>query len=80
MTTRYHFDTIESMAMTVRMDQEHDAILTSLANKWGVSKNEAILRAVREASEDLTLRNDAMSAYERVSTKYRDALDRLGSV
>jgi hypothetical protein len=24
--------------------------------------------------------HDAMSAYERVSTKYRDALDRFGSV
>jgi len=35
---------------------------------------------VREASEDLTLQDDEMSAYERVSTKYRDALDRFGSV
>lgn len=66
--------------MTVRLDEKHDSMLNSLAQKWGVSKNEAMLRAVREAADDLTLQSDAMMAYERVSMEYRDALDRLGSV
>ncbi|MFW2513341.1 hypothetical protein ACNI3K_06140 [Demequina sp. SO4-13] len=68
------------MAMTVRMTAEQDAMVTALAKRWGVSKNEAILRAVEEsASND---RTDAAftDAYEHVSGKYRDALDRLGSV
>lgn len=68
------------MAMTVRMTAEQDAMLTALAQGWGVSKNEALVRAVeRVAREDVT---DAAfdEAYEHVSTKYRDALDRLGSV
>lgn len=55
-------------------------MLTALAQGWGVSKNEALVRAVeRVAREDVT---DAAfdEAYEHVSTKYRDALDRLGSV
>lgn len=66
--------------MTVRMTAEQDAMVTALAKRWGVSKNEAILRAVEaSASEDTT---DAafLEAYEHVSDKYRDALDRLGSV
>lgn len=66
--------------MTVRMTDEQNAMVAALAKRWGVSKNEAILRAVEESvSSD---RTDAAftEAYEHVSTKYREALDRLGSV
>jgi len=53
------------------LDEKHDATLDNLAKKWG---------AVRDASKNLTLQNDAMMAYERVSMKYLDTLDRLGTV
>ncbi len=66
--------------MTVRMTAEQDAMLTKLAAEWGVSKNEAIVRAVEAASREDSTDAAFMDAYEHVSGKYRDALDRLGSV
>lgn len=68
------------MAMTLRTTTDSDSAIERLAVRWGVSKHEAVLRAVREADETRRLEDDAMAAYERVSAKYRDALDRLGSV
>ena len=66
--------------MTLRTTPELDSAIERLAVRWGVSKTEAILRAVREADEQRALEDDAMDAYARVSGEYRDALDRLGSV
>lgn len=66
------------MAMTVRMTPEQDAMLTELAKRWGVSKNEAIVRAVAEAVQDDATDAAFLDAYEHVSSRYRDALDRLG--
>ncbi|WP_084038101.1 hypothetical protein [Demequina sp. NBRC 110053] len=66
--------------MTVRMTEEQDAQLTALAQRWGVSKNEAIVRAVDEAVRGESTDADYMDDYEHVSAKYRDALDKLGNV
>lgn len=66
--------------MTVRMTAEQDAKLVALAERWGVSKNEAIVRAVEAAADEDSTDDAFLTAYEHVSTKYRDALDRLGSV
>ncbi len=68
------------MAMTLRTDESQDAAIERLAERWQVSKTEAILRAVLEADSRRRLEDDAMDAYARVSERYRDALDRLGSV
>ena len=68
------------MAMTLRTTPEIDSALARLAALWDVSKNEAVLRAVKEADEAHALERDALEAYARLSVKYRDALDRLGSV
>ncbi len=68
------------MAMTLRPTEQQDAAIERLAARWHVSKAEAILRAVQEADAERRLEDDAMSAYARVSERYRDALDRLGSV
>ncbi|WP_156163722.1 CopG family transcriptional regulator [Demequina subtropica] len=68
------------MAMTLRTTPELDSAISRLALRWGVSKTEAILRAVQEADESRSLEDDAMAAYARVSSEYREALDRLGSV
>ncbi len=66
--------------MTLRTTPEQDAAIEALAKRWGVSKTEAILRAVEEASNGNSTDDAFMAAYEDVSTRYRDALDRLGSV
>jgi hypothetical protein len=68
------------MAMTLRTTPEVDSALERLAARWGVSKTEAIMRAIREADDSRSLEADAMDAYARVTAQYRDALDRLGSV
>lgn len=66
--------------MTVRLDERHDAMLTRLAEAWGVSKNEAIARAVETA--DRTRERDAeIAAISReMADRWRPVLDRLGSV
>jgi|GEM_PF-1627637 len=68
------------MAMTLRTTSEVDAALARLATQQGISKHEAALRAILRDDAQTRLEADAMNAYERVSVKYRDALDRLGSV
>lgn len=68
------------MAMTLRTDSAVEEALARLAAQQGISKNEAALRAILRDDAQTRLEDDAMSAYERVSVKYRDALDRLGSV
>jgi hypothetical protein len=66
--------------MTLRLDERHDEMLARLAERWGVSKNEAVLRAVEAADSGTDLDLDVASAYGRAVFQYRDALDRLGSV
>jgi len=68
------------MAMTLRTNPEVEAALKSLVAAQGVSKNEAILRAILRDRDRLNLDADVADAYESVSTEYRESLDRLGSV
>lgn len=68
------------MAMTLRTTSAVEAALERLAAAQGVSKHEAALRAILRDDAHTRLESDALQAYESVSTRYRDALDRLGSV
>lgn len=64
--------------MTLRTDEELDAALTALAEREGVSKQEAVRRAVLEkyAATDRRARVDAIAS--KVLVDYADALERLG--
>lgn len=66
--------------MTLRTNAEVEAALEALVGAQGVSKNEAILRAILRDRDRLNLDADVLEAYASVSTEYRGALDRLGSV
>lgn len=66
--------------MTVRMTPEQDAMLTELAERWGVSKNEAIVRAVDEAAHDQTQARDVNAISREMKERWGPVLDRLGSV
>ena len=68
------------MAMTLRTEKVHDEAIARLAEREGISKNEAVLRAVQRADAATSIDEDVMAAYARASVEYRDALDRLGSV
>ncbi len=68
------------MAMTLRTDEELERALSELAEAEGVSKQEAVRRAVLE-KRDRTARRSRVDAIARdVIVEYAEALDRLGSV
>ena len=68
------------MAMTLRTDEELEEALTELAEQEGVSKQEAVRRAVIE-KRDRTSRRARIDAIARdVIVDYAEALDRLGNV
>jgi hypothetical protein len=66
------------MAMTLRTGPEEEAALARLAHRWGVSKQQAALRAIRE--EDRRLEEDLRVVSDRLAERYAEALDRLGSL
>jgi hypothetical protein len=67
------------MAMTLRTDEELERALAELAEQEGVSKQEAIRRAVIE-KRDRTSRRTHIDAIARgVIVEYAEALDRLGN-
>ena len=65
------------MAMTLRLDEEHDRLLAALAAKYGRSKTEVVEIALDElaAREDKSARSRA--AFERVRTRDAALLERL---
>jgi len=66
------------MAMTLRLTDEDEQVLSLLAESQGISKQEATVRAIREAAarrlHDERVRELSASARAR----YADVLDRLG--
>lgn len=66
------------MAMTLRLTDEQDRLLTLLAERDGVSKQEATVRAITEVAgrrlHESRVRDLSTGARER----YADLLDRLG--
>lgn len=66
--------------MTVRMTPEQDAMLTELAKRWGVSKNEAIVRAVDVAARDDSRAREVSDISREMKKRWGPVLDRLGSV
>ncbi len=66
------------MAMTLRLTPEDEQALTQLAEADGVSKQEATVRAIREAASR-RLRRDKVTALSATARdRYADLLDRLG--
>ncbi|GAA4677304.1 CopG family transcriptional regulator [Nocardioides nanhaiensis] len=68
------------MAFTLRTDPELDAALTVLAERDGVSRQEAVRRAVLEAADGSRHRGQVAASSERQRERWGDVLDRLGSV
>ena len=64
--------------MTVRMDEDHDVILQRLAAQWGISKNEAILRAIEMADSDISRSERLTALTQEARTDWAETLDRLG--
>lgn len=66
------------MAMTLRLDDEHERALAALAQSLGVSKHEATLRAIVEAAARQGHETRVRELSERGRERYADLLRRLG--
>lgn len=66
------------MAMTLRLTDEQDATLASLAEAQGVSKNEAAVRAIRAAHERAAHERRVGDAIDDVIARYPETIRRLG--
>lgn len=66
------------MAMTLRTTSSDELLIEELAQKDGVSKHEAVLRAVRTAAARELHRREVARSADRVADRYGDLLRRLG--
>ncbi|MBO3724697.1 CopG family transcriptional regulator [Actinomyces bowdenii] len=66
------------MAMTLRLTEDDERILTLLADTQGISRQEATVRAIREAAERRGHESTVSESSARVRVRYADLLDRLG--
>lgn len=68
------------MAFTVRTDDELEQALAALAEREGLSRQEVVRRAVLERYERAGHRDRVERSAEQMIDRWRDVLDRLGSV
>ena len=66
------------MAMTLRLEPEDEKALALLAEAEGVSKQEATVRAIREAAARRVREDKVSHLSEAARVRYADLLDRLG--
>jgi hypothetical protein len=72
---RYHGD----MALTVRTDAELEKALSSLAESEGLSRQEVIRRAVLDRYERSSHTERVAESITRMTERWGDVLERLGS-
>ena len=65
------------MAMTLRLDDDQDRMLTLLAESEGISKQEAVIRAITERSARLAKDADVRRLAREAIRDYGPLLDRL---
>ena len=66
------------VAMTLRLTREDERILAELAEADGISRQEATVRAIREAAARRGHDRRVGEASARARVRYADVLDRLG--
>jgi hypothetical protein len=66
------------MAMTLRLSDEDEKALALLANAEGVSKQEATVRAIREAAARRVHADRVTDLSARARARYAEVLERLG--
>lgn len=66
------------MAMTLRLDSEHDAMVEALAKEMKCSKHEAVLRAIEMADERMTVKKTAIDRARGIlETRDKELMERL---
>ena len=66
--------------MTLRTDSQLEAALAALAEREGLSRQEIVRRAVLERYERSGHTDRVAEAGERLADRWRDVLERLGTV
>ncbi|MGQ0623507.1 MAG: type II toxin-antitoxin system VapB family antitoxin [Sporichthyaceae bacterium] len=66
------------MAMTLRLTPEQETALTDLAALEGISKTDAVIKAIEERLERLTHQTEVLRYGREEATHYAALLDRLG--
>ena len=64
--------------MTLRLTEEQDAALTALAKAQGVSKQEAVTRAIQWKFDRMQAENAFDDALTDTLTRYPETIRRLG--
>jgi hypothetical protein len=66
------------MAMTLRLNEDHDAMVVRLASQLKCSKHEAVLRAIELADERISVKERGIQkAREILETRDKALLERL---
>ncbi|KNX36138.1 CopG family transcriptional regulator [Luteipulveratus halotolerans] len=65
------------MAINVRLTDEADRVLTTLAEQQGISKNDAVNRAIIEQGARSAQREDVRRLAQKAVRNYGPLLDRL---
>lgn len=66
------------MAMTLRLDTDHDTMIIRLAEQLKCSKHEAVLRAIELADERINVKQRGIErAREILRTRDKELLERL---
>ena len=65
------------MAMTLRLDEDHDRLLEALAAKYGRSKTEVVQIALDELAARADKSARTRAAFDRVRARDAELLDRL---
>lgn len=66
------------MAMTLRLGDHDEELLAELAAGDGISKHEAVLRAIRDQAAQRGHRRQVRELTAEVTAEYADAIRRLG--
>ncbi|MEO6790462.1 MAG: CopG family transcriptional regulator [Ornithinibacter sp.] len=66
------------MAMTLRLSDEDERALVLLADSQGISKQEATVRAIRDAAGRHVHDGRVRDLSAQARSRYADVLDRLG--
>ena len=66
------------MAMTLRLDTDHNEMLARLASQLKCSKHEAVLRAIELADEKISVKQRGIGhARKMLETRDKELMDRL---
>ena len=75
--TRYQFDTITNMAMTLRLSEKEQRALKKRAERDGVSMQDAARRAIREYLDNSEHTSRVIDAAKQIMKVHAEAIEQL---